>query len=294
METPKKKRGDRRDGTYLSDLDPLHGFTPYLMPNRADNEAFIQESIETAPLNAYLAKKTAELDPDFKYTYMHAIVAALVKTFALRPRMNRFISGNRMYQRNVISAAFVVKKTFSDESAESLEYIELTGDDNIDTLHQRIKKDITSFRGKADAVDNSTDKMGMLLKLPRFVLKIIMSCLFYLDRRGKVPYSLIKEDPNYASIFVSNLGSIGLHAAYHHLNNWGTNSLFVVIGEKHMAPFFDETGKAEMREVIDLGITLDERIADGYYYSKTIKLVKHLLSHPELLDTPAKETVIYE
>lgn len=49
-----------------------------------------------------------------------------------------------------------------------------------------------------------------------------------------------------------------------------------------------------MREVLDLGLTLDERIADGYYYSKTIKLLKHLLQNPQLLEAPAKEEVQYE
>ena len=61
-----------------------------------------------------------------------------------------------------------------------------------------------------------------------------------------------------------------------------------------MAPFYDAEGHVEMREVLDLGLTLDERIADGYYYSKTIKLLKHLLQNPQLLEAPAKEEVQYE
>ena len=40
--------------------------------------------------------------------------------------------------------------------------------------------------------------------------------------------------------------------------------------------------------MLDLGLTLDERIADGYYYSKTVRLLKHLLQHPELLELPAR------
>ena len=144
---------------------------------------------------------------------------------------------------------------------------------------------------KGSAEDNSTDKMGLLLRLPPFMMRLVMKILFSLDRKGKVPDFLIKEDPNQASVFVTNLGSIGLHAGYHHLTNWGTNSIFVVIGEKHMAPFYQEDGSVEMREVIDLGVTLDERIADGYYYSKTIKLLKHLLTHPEFLDQKSNEEV---
>ena len=90
-------------------------------------------------------------------------------------------------------------------------------------------------------------------------------------------------------MFISNLGSIKLNAAYHHLNNWGTNSVFVVIGERHKAPVYDETGHAQIRDVLDIGITLDERIADGYYYAKTIKLLKRLLQDPSLLERPVEE-----
>ena len=40
-----------------------------------------------------------------------------------------------------------------------------------------------------------------------------------------------------------------------------------------------------------LGITLDERIADGYYYSKSVHILKHLLQHPELLEERADKEV---
>ena len=41
------------------------------------------------------------------------------------------------------------------------------------------------------------------------------------------------------------------------------------------------------------GITLDERIADGYYYAKTIELFKYIMEHPEYLDRPANEEVVF-
>ena len=49
-----------------------------------------------------------------------------------------------------------------------------------------------------------------------------------------------------------------------------------------------------MRESVDLGLTIDERIADGYYYAKTIRLLKKLLDQPELLERPLEEEVDYE
>ena len=48
-----------------------------------------------------------------------------------------------------------------------------------------------------------------------------------------------------------------------------------------------------MRDSIDLGLTIDERIADGYYYSKTVRLLKKLLAEPELLERPLNEEVEY-
>ena len=90
MEARKRRHGDRRDGYWLRDLDALHGFTPYLFPNRADNEAFIEEEVDLTNLNAFLEKKNSE-NPEFRYTFFHAILAAIVKTVTLRPRMNRFV-----------------------------------------------------------------------------------------------------------------------------------------------------------------------------------------------------------
>lgn len=283
--------GDRRDGIWLRDIDPMHGFMPYLMPNRADNEAFVREKIDLTALEKYLAEKT-KTDPDFKYTYFHAILAALVKTVVLRPDMNRFISGNRLYMRRNITAAFTVKKRFADEAHEALAFLKFERDSTIDSVHAQLRREIIQLK-KPENTDNSTDAMAMLMKLPRPVIRIVMAVLRRLDYHGRVPYGLVKTDPNYATIFLSNLGSIKLNAAYHHLNNWGTNSFFVVIGEKSLQPFHDENGNVEMRPALEIGMTLDERIADGYYYSKSIRLFKHLLQHPELLDTPAHEEVDY-
>ncbi|QNL44816.1 2-oxo acid dehydrogenase subunit E2 [Oscillibacter hominis] len=292
MEKKKVRWGDRRDGVWLRDIDPLHVFTPYLMPNRADNEAFIEELIDLTEVNTFLEQKNRE-DPEFKYTFFHVILAALVKTITLRPRMNRFISGNRMYQRNELTAAFVMKKQFSDTAKESLLFIKFEEDDTVTDVHNRIKKEVLAYRNE-ESVDNSTAGMDFLGKLPRPLLRFVIRMLYWLEYHGRAPLSLVKTDPDYATIFISNLGSIKLNAAYHHLNNWGTNSVFVTIGEKHLYPYYDADGHVEMRDALNVGITLDERIADGYYYSKTIKLFKHLLQHPELLERPAKEEVEYE
>ena len=287
----KIRRGDRRDGIWLREEPAMNQFMAWLYPNRADNEAYINEEIDLEPIEEYLARKNAGRTED-RYTYFHIICAAVVKAFVLRPKMNRFISGNRMYQRKYLSVAFVVKKKFSDRSEEGLAFRKFNEDSTIDTLHDSLIEEIHTQR-KEGAVDNSTYFMEKLLKLPRWVLRLVMKALFSLDRKGKVPYDLIKDDPNYSSIFLTNLGSIDLSCGYHHLCNWGTCSCFVVIGKKHLAPECHPDGTVTTKPVLNIGVTLAERIADGYYYAKTMKLVKHLLAHPELLELPAGAEVDY-
>ena len=97
----------------------------------------------------------------------------------------------------------------------------------------------------------------------------------------------------FATVLLTQLGSIKLNAGYHHLTDWGTNSLFLAVGTRKKRPYYDSDGNVTMRSSIDLGITVDERISDGFYFAKSIRLMKKLLEHPELLEDALSEKVIY-
>lgn len=285
----KKRFGDRRDGVLLRNLDSMHFIMPLIYPNRCDNEAFISERIDLTQVNAYLEKKNAE-NPEYKYNLFQVIVTAILKVITQRPKMNRFIVNKNMYQRNEISAAFVIKKLFADDSEEGLAVIRSERTDTIDTIHDEIYRQI-SFCRVEEKKDSSTESMDLFNKMPRFISKSIVAFVRVLDRHGKVPKSLSETDPYYRSVVLTNLGSIKLRSGYHHLTNWGTTSFFVAIGEKKPRPYFDDEGNMTMRDSVDIGITIDERIADGYYYSKTVQLLKKIMENPELLDKPLGEKV---
>ena len=260
-ETPKRRRGDRRDAALLRETDALHFIMGIIYPHRADNEAYIAERIDLEPIKAYLAKKNVE-GIEFKYTFFHVIVAALVKTITLRPKLNRFYANENYYQRNKVTAGFIIKKEFSDGSEEAVALLDAAPTDTVDTVHEEIRRRVyaTRHEQKLNTTDNSMD---ILNKLPRFLSK-------------------------------AAIRSIRLRSGYHHLTNWGTCSFFCVIGEKKWTPLYDQNGLVAMRETVDLGFTVDERIADGYYYSKSIRLFKHLLAHPELLELPFEQEVDYD
>mgnify|MGYP005610462967 CR=1 FL=1 len=121
-----KKFGDRKDGKRLKKISSMHAIMPLMYPNRCDNEAYISERIDLSRVNAYLEKKNAD-NPEYEYNLFQVMVTAVLKTITLRPKMNRFIANQTMYQRNEVTAAFTVKKIFSDNGAEALAQIRSKG-----------------------------------------------------------------------------------------------------------------------------------------------------------------------
>lgn len=283
-----RKFGDRKDGKLLRNIDSMHYIMPLMYPNRCDNEAFMHLRIDLTKAEAFLEKKNAN-DPAYRYNLFQLVVTAVLKTIILRPEMNRFIANQNMYQRNEVTAAFTVKKVFSDKGGEALARLYAKESDTLDSIHQEIYRQVSFCR--SDKKDASTASMDILQKIPG--KHLIGRIARFLDRHGWMPASVIATDPYYCSAVLTNLGSLKLDAGYHHMTNWGTNSVFCAIGMMKKRPFYDDEGNVQMRMSVDLGMTIDERIADGYYYAKTMRLLKTLLENPELLELPLGEQVDY-
>lgn len=292
MAERKKRLGDRKDGYLVRDIDQVHALAPYILPNRADNEAVLTDVIDMTNVIRYIEEKNKN-NPEFKYTFFHFIVAAIAKTIVLRPKMNRFYSGHRLYDRKELLFSFVVKKKFSDNGAEVLATIKIDPDSDvtpIEQVYEKVKKIVYSVR-KENKQDSTTDKMDLLLKMPRPILRGAMKLLRYLEYHGWYPKFLMYDDPYYSSVFLSNLGSIKMSADYHHLANWGTNSIFGIIGEMKPMPFYNSDGTVDVKQGLKLSLTIDERIADGFYFANSIKILRKLFECPELIEMPIKSPV---
>ena len=291
-EKSKRRLGDRWDGKQIRDLDSMHIITSILYPNRCDNEAYINETVEMAPIRAYVEKKNQEEGLSFPYTPFHIMVTALLKTLILRPKMNRFVANRLMYQRNETSVSFVVKKLFTDDSEEALAIIKGLRSDDINTIHEQLFKQISGNKS-GEIKDESSKQMDIFSSFPVRIVRLVVRFICWLDRIGKCPKILVETDPYYTSCVMSNVGSIKLKSGYHHLTNWGTCSLFCMIGEVSTQNRVEADGSITPVETVKIGLTVDERLADGYYYSKTVRLFKHLLANPELLELPLGQQVEY-
>ena len=293
-QTRKKDRRDRRDAYYLRDADSMHVIMPYVMPNRCANEALLSQDFDITEIDRYITARNAK-NPSFKYTWFHIICAALVKTIILRPKLNYFISGYRLYERKDIEVAFTVKRKFEDNSEEALArfIVDKDGGNLIEQVHSFVESFVTKVR-KHNRTEGITNKFNFYQALPRPFFRFFVWILRRMEYHGIYPESLKKDDPCYSTVYVTNLGSIKMSADYHHVFEWGTNSFFVVMNEMKTIPFYNEDGTFEMKPSIRLCFTIDERIADGFYFAKSIKYFNYLLQHPELLEQDASTPIDIE
>ena len=294
MSEKKKRRwGDRRDGRWVRDVPGLQTVMAHLMPNRTDCEVFMNDKFDVTELLRYIEEKNAS-HPEYKTTVFHAIVMSVARMVKERPKMNRFIQGRRMYERDEISVSFVCKRRFADNAEESLMVFVPRDEDTLDSLSRKIVGDVRETRKSEVATGGVDELLDKFAAIPRPLLMFVIRIIRWLDFWGMVPNALRDGDPNYASVFLTNLGSIQCDAVYHHLNNYGTNSMMISVGTIHKEELIMPDGHKEIRDVVNIGATVDERIADGFYFARSIKLVKHVFAHPELLDLPLGEPCGYD
>lgn len=287
-ETVKRRFGDRRDGRWVRDVPGLTTIMMHLMPSRTAAEVYVNEKIDVTELLQWLEKKNAQ-HPEYKTTLMHCFIVAIARMIRERPKMNRFIQGRRMYERYDISLSFVAKRRFSDHAEEALMFFTPKDTDTLDSLSYKIAGQVKETKKSEHSTGGIDATVDAFAKIPRLLLIPIIGIIRCLDFWGVNPKFLTDGDTNYSTVLLTNLGSIKGPAVYHHLNDYGTNSIVAAIGTIHKEELVMPDGSKQIRDVVDLGATLDERIADGFYFVRSLKLVKHIFAHPELLDQPIGE-----
>ena len=55
------------------------------------------------------------------------------------------------------------------------------------------------------------------------------------------------------------------------------------MGKEEELAVIDDADEVAKSKIMKLGFTIDERISDGFYYAKALKLFKKYLTNPELL-----------
>ena len=281
----KRRLGDRRDGRRLRTLDPYIELTPYVMKFKNESSNYFSDSIEITEVEKYLKGKRQNGYPGMGI--LHLFVAAYVRVVSNYPGINRFISGQRIFARNDIEFVMTIKKEMKVDSSETSVKVKLDPRDTIDDVYHKLGAEIDKIKGTGE--ETSTDDLAKtLMKVPRLFLKFAIWFIVVLDYFGILPKSILSASPFHGSVIITDLGSIGLPAIYHHLYNIGNMPLFIAIGSKRKTCETKPDGSISVRKYVDYTLVLDERICDGFYFSQVFRLFKGILRNPQMLNEPPK------
>lgn len=283
-----KRIGDRKDAKKVRNIDGLHNVMIDIKPERCDSDVYMNKEIDITKLIKYVEKYKKE-HPDNKITYFHAFAMAFAKTIYNKPLLNRFVANRTFYDRNDVIIAFVAKIAFEEDSEEVMINIKVDKDDNIFTLRDKITKRVAKIRNskKGEKKENTNNIVDVVGKLPKLIRMIVTGALKFLDKHGWLPESITKDNLYYSSVILSNLGNFKIGSIYHNIVNFGTSSIIATMGMIHKSKVIDKDGKEKIIDVCDFGVNMDERIADGYYFAKSIKVLEYILDNPELLEDRA-------
>lgn len=271
----------RKDGDLVRDVPAYRRIMPLLMRGRNEAAVYFEQRIDAGPALEVIGRWNAAHEAQ-RITFFHLLVHALVKTLVDRPRLNRFTSGGRLYQRRGIWVSYSAKKAFDDASPVFVAKQQLDPNATFARLVAQIHGNVRE--GRSDKKSHVDKELGILLRLPIVVLRFLLWLVRRLDGWNLLPHrAFILGDPMYASVFVANLGSLKLDAAFHHNYEYGNIPIFVTIGQLHEVPFVGPDGTVGVRKEIVLRWTLDERIEDGLYCAKALDLLRERLERPEEL-----------
>jgi hypothetical protein len=265
--------GRRPDAT-LANVPPMRRIMPFISPRRNESVFYLAQDFDLEPAFEFLEKHNRERPPDRPITLFHLLLRACSQALVLRPGVNRFVKGGRLWQKHEVWLAFsglreiadgarmiTVKRRFEPET-ESL-------DEMVDAIYAKLRPARAGVQSTADKETN------LLLRLPTFLTSLLVRSADWLDHFGLLPRAMIDSDPLYCSIFFGNIGSVGHPAGWHHLWEHGSCSIFCVVGKIEPRP--------DGRRGMTVCWTYDERIEDGIYSAVTLAGIKTRLENPEQL-----------
>ncbi len=266
--------GRRRDGT-LARVPPYRRILPVLIPRRNDAMVLFEQQLDMTLTQPWLAAWNQRTGSHA--TVFHLVLHALGRVLHERPHLNRFVAGRRIYDRHGVFMTFAAKKSMRDDAPLATVKRAFPAHETFAAMVAALTADIQVAR--SDALSKVDKELHLLFRLPAFLLSASITLLRWLDSHGLAPRALIDDDPMYTSVFAANLGSLHLASAYHHLFEHGNCPLFCTVGAIAPAPLVID-GALEVRPVLPIRYTYDERIEDGFYAASAVATLRRRLEDP--------------
>ena len=269
----------RPDGNFVKNLPNTRRIMPFLMHGRMESTVYYEQHIEVEKAWKYVEDFSKETG--LKSSILHLVIWRAAQVLKQRTNLNRFVAGRRIWQHDGIWISFSMKKEMNDDAPIVVVKKKIDPDWTFEETVRQIQGGIKE--GREDSKSTSDKEMDLVFLMPMFMVSFFTWLLKTLDHFGLLPRFMIDGDELYGSLFVANLGSIGLQPAYHHLYEWGTIPIFMALGANEPRMTLDERGRPAVKDMMTIKYSFDERINDGFYSIKALELLKNLVENPEMV-----------
>ena len=265
----------RPDGELVTKIHPYRRMLSFMMPGRNESVCYYDDYVKVDALLDYIDKAREHFHCDMS----HCLVAAASIGLHDNPTMNQFIAGKRLYKRNHVAVTFTMKRKKLHKEAK-LAAVKMRFDDRHEAFAEICKRINDKIGYERTDSETYTDKeLDILTALPRPLLDGAMSVVRWADYNNLLPKSFIENDGFFTSMVIANLGSIGMAPAFHHLYEYGTCPLFMMVGRiEDRAVVVD--GKVVAQKTLPLRWSYDERIDDGLTAKYGMASVRGALENP--------------
>lgn len=280
--------GKRPDGRVIRNLEPMQKIMPYIMKTRCDSMNMYEDTFNCRPMDQYIKAKAED---GIKLSYMHIIIAAVVRLIALRPQLNRFVMNGRIYARPKIWVSFVVHPTLQDGSTGTTIKLCFEGTETILEVAEKVNAAIEKETTKR-VEENGTDKLMRTLmnRIPGPLIKLVIDTLMWMDKHSIMPKKVVELSPFHTSFFITNLKSLGINHIYHHTYNFGTTGLFFAMGKEKRVPVI-VGNETVIQKHMGYGLVSDERFCDGLYFALSLRQLRKFMNNPAILETPLEKKI---
>jgi hypothetical protein len=269
----------RSDGDLVRNLDPVRRMMPLIMPGRNQSAVYHTTRWSVGQARRWLRIFNDGRGDRPRATFFHLVLYASARMFHMRPGLNRFVAGGRIYQRRGVFLSFAIKRRLEENAPLTTAKLEFPADLTFEQCVDSVSDAVSD--GRSGQVTPIEREVRLLTKLPTPVLRATVVAARLLDRFNLLPASLIKPDPMFSSMFLADLGSIHIDNAFHHLYEHGTCSLFGVVSRPRRQPSADPVRRAAMRDSLQVQWTFDERINDGFYCLESLQILRRIMEDPQ-------------
>ena len=288
MENRKRHFGDRKDGWRLRHTQSFFAVMPHIMKDRSDAQVFFDDYIEIEELEKYVRAVRKEHDMPY-FSLYHVMIAAAMRLFVMRPRLNRFVMNGKTYARNRLTSSMTVKHSLSQNALEVCIKPSFEKTDTIFDVYRKVNEAMDNEVRNSES-ENDTDMIANILnRLPAWLVRVFVNFITFMDKHNMMTEFINKLSPFHTSFYITDVGSIGIPPIYHHIYNFGTTSVFIALGKKEIIPIVSLDGTIEAKKVVRLRVVADERICDGQYYAESFRMLRRLLKKPQSLEVPPTE-----